>query len=147
MDRPNPYNYNNDDNYSYHNGDDGGDGGDGGDGNKREYNKENNEFIQFMMVFLLLMSCSRACYECNKYLYQKIINSCNKNKLTCRRLNSTDEDKLLNECSICLEQYVKNEKVIELQCKHTYHEKCIKEWIDTNNASNNSCPICRESII
>jgi len=108
---------------------------------------DNADFMQFMLVSLLIISFSRAFYECTKCIYNKCIANCNKKKLKCRRLNSTDEDKLLNECSICLEPFVKNEKIIELDCKHNYHEKCIKDWMDTNNSGNNNCPICRENII
>lgn len=135
------YNYNNEDHeYS-------------GSDYKNDYNKyhnsdnENKDAVQVMLILMIVISCSRACFELNRYLYQTIVTNCKKKRLTCRRLNSADEEKLLNECSICLEQYIKNDKVIELSCKHTYHEKCIKEWMDTNNISNNSCPICRENII
>lgn len=110
-------------------------------------NKDNQEWMQFMLISLLFLSCSRGCYEFNKYLFNKCITACKKNKLKCRRLNSADEDKLLNECSICLDQYIKNEKIIELSCTHTYHEKCIKDWMDTTNCNSNTCPICRENII
>ena len=138
MDQPNPYNYNNDDHYYQDNNH---------SNQKFIESGGNKDFVQFMLILLLFISFSRAFYECNHYFYLKLVNSCKKRRLTCRRLNSSDEDKLLNECSICLEHYVKNEKIIELSCKHTFHEKCIKEWMDTNNISNNTCPICRENII
>ena len=138
MDQPNPHNYNNDDHYYQ----------DNNNSNQKFIEHDGNkDFVQFMLIILLFVSCSRIFYECNHCLYLKIVTTCKKRRLTCRRLNSSDEDKLLNECSICLEKYVKNEKIIELSCKHTFHEKCIKEWMDTNNISNNTCPICRENII
>ena len=54
------------------------------------------------------------------------------------------EVNLLNECTICLEKYIKKEKIIELPCKHNFHAKCIKEWFEKDNKS---CPNCRENII
>ena len=129
---PTPYNYNND----HYNPDD--------HHNSDDHAPNNQGLIQFMFMLLLLVSCSRVGYECTLYSYNKCITYCNKNRLKCRRLNSSDEDNLLNECPICLEHFCKKDKIIELSCKHNYHEKCIKEWMDNNN---NSCPNCRENII
>jgi len=131
---PTPYNYNNDDHYHPD------------DHSKPDNNYSDNGqgLMQFMLIILLFVSCSRAGYECTKYSYNKCITYCNKNRLKCRRLNSSDEDNLLNECPICLEKFNKNEKIIELSCKHNYHDKCIKEWMNNNN---NSCPNCRGNII
>jgi len=58
------------------------------------------------------------------------------------------------ECSICLDEFEeikKNESsgilnnkkyknIIELDCGHMYHKKCINKWIKTNN----HCPYCRK---
>lgn len=44
-------------------------------------------------------------------------------------------------CPICLEQI---ENVYETECKHKFHESCIKEWKRKN--SEGTCPICRSSI-
>jgi hypothetical protein len=44
------------------------------------------------------------------------------------------------DCVICME----NEGVsIKLDCGHSFHIKCLEEWI---NRENNSCPICRDII-
>jgi len=45
-------------------------------------------------------------------------------------------------CSICLENYKKNDTINILKCGHKYHEKCIDEWISTSD----NCPLCRLSI-
>ena len=41
-------------------------------------------------------------------------------------------------CGICLEE----DKIgyVQLKCKHTFHENCIKQW------KHNSCPMCRKSM-
>ena len=43
-------------------------------------------------------------------------------------------------CSICIEPLKEN--VISLNCKHKYHEDCIKSWLNEDN----SCPLCRNKI-
>lgn len=45
------------------------------------------------------------------------------------------------QCSICLIDLKKDIKV--LSCKHEYHKKCIDAWLTNNN----TCPLCRETII
>ena len=47
------------------------------------------------------------------------------------------------ECPICLEKIEKDTLCAKLPCLHTYHERCIKKWLTTKDAS---CPICRTCI-
>jgi hypothetical protein len=51
------------------------------------------------------------------------------------------------ECSICSEKLQKknNNKYVKLQCGHTFHEKCFKQWEHTKWAEGSSpnCPMCR----
>jgi hypothetical protein len=98
----------------------------------------------YMLIFLVICGSWTPCL--------KLVNSCltncrqsrrNKRALKIKTVNSNDEENLLNECPICLEQYAKDEKICILQCDHTFHEKCIKEWL--KNSEN--CPNCRENII
>uniref|UniRef100_A0A7S2R9H4 RING-type domain-containing protein n=1 Tax=Mucochytrium quahogii TaxID=96639 RepID=A0A7S2R9H4_9STRA len=42
-------------------------------------------------------------------------------------------------CAICLNRYVVNEKVLSLPCKHAFHEDCVINWLRLHN----SCPNCR----
>jgi hypothetical protein len=44
------------------------------------------------------------------------------------------------ECSICYE--VINEDFV-LQCNHSFHQKCLAEWI---KGGKQTCPICRASV-
>ena len=46
-----------------------------------------------------------------------------------------------NECAICMQGYVVNEKIITLTCseKHHFHSDCIISWLQVNN----KCPLCR----
>ena len=45
-----------------------------------------------------------------------------------------------NECIICLEQMLVDDKVKILDCGHMYHYKCIDDWIKKKKEQN--CPIC-----
>ena len=50
-----------------------------------------------------------------------------------------DEAADADECAICLQRRVENEKVVVLPCRHRFHESCglraLKEY--------NTCPECR----
>jgi hypothetical protein len=56
------------------------------------------------------------------------------------KMDVSDSDKLTN-CSICMDNYELNEKMIILKCNHTYHEKCIENWLCNQKVT---CPICRK---
>jgi hypothetical protein len=58
------------------------------------------------------------------------------------------KDKKFNDsCVICLEnfafddkkQLIKDDKIIFLECKHIFHERCIIKWLKDHD----NCPICR----
>ena len=75
------------------------------------------------------------CIKCIKYRYNRL-------KLPVYRVNSND-NLLLDECSICLEKYKVNDKILNLNCRHSFHKDCINIWLKDNN----TCPQCRENII
>lgn len=45
-------------------------------------------------------------------------------------------------CSICLEQFKINNKIIKTICNHYYHPNCMLEWLNHKE----TCPMCRLSI-
>ncbi|CAF3601425.1 unnamed protein product [Rotaria sp. Silwood1] len=49
--------------------------------------------------------------------------------------NIKDDDK----CAICLNEYITDEKLKRLRCKHYFHSECIDPWLMTSTR----CPICR----
>lgn len=52
--------------------------------------------------------------------------------------------RLLNEkCMICLVEYEEHERIGTLDCGHSYHADCIKEWLLIKNL----CPICKTSAL
>ncbi|XWS33864.1 hypothetical protein CRYUN_Cryun22dG0119600 [Craigia yunnanensis] len=51
----------------------------------------------------------------------------------------------LENCAICLENYVHGDKVRVLpRCKHMFHKSCIEEWLQVPSLH---CPICRDQIL
>lgn len=49
-----------------------------------------------------------------------------------------------NDCSICVMEYQKGDKIIQLKCSplHHFHEGCLKKWLVINGI----CPVCRHII-
>lgn len=45
-------------------------------------------------------------------------------------------------CSICLDNFEEDENISTLKCNHSFHNKCIEAWLDTNF----TCPMCRLSL-
>jgi hypothetical protein len=55
-------------------------------------------------------------------------------------LNKKDEEEI--KCNICFDTNETNEMTIKLSCNHTFHIKCISEYILINDV----CPMCRSEI-
>jgi len=49
-----------------------------------------------------------------------------------------------SECPICLECVNKGEYEKTLECKHSFHKKCIDRWFRKDN---DFCPMCRLKVI
>ena len=45
-------------------------------------------------------------------------------------------------CTICLENFAKFDKVINLNCLHMFHDNCIKTWLKKKSY----CPICKNEV-
>lgn len=50
-------------------------------------------------------------------------------------------DYINKDCNICMDEYKKDETVINLDCKHIFHKDCIKNWLLNEKVS---CPVCRK---
>nr|XP_010906978.1 uncharacterized protein LOC105033766 [Elaeis guineensis] len=46
------------------------------------------------------------------------------------------------KCSICQEEYDANDEMGKLECGHSYHICCIKQWLSQKNA----CPVCKTAV-
>ena len=61
-------------------------------------------------------------------------------------LCSVHRPKEMVDCSICMNEIVKNSNLnVKLECEHIFCKDCIYRWIVENNNSS-SCPCCRASI-
>ena len=54
----------------------------------------------------------------------------------------THDGKKNTECVICMEEFVFGDHVRYLPCLHTYHTKCIDDWLMRNFI----CPSCMEPV-
>lgn len=50
-----------------------------------------------------------------------------------------DQDKY-DKCNICLDEFCSENLLVKLNCKHVFHEPCIKTWLTTQSKK---CPVCR----
>ncbi|KAG0340818.1 hypothetical protein BG000_010999 [Podila horticola] len=64
---------------------------------------------------------------------EEIINDIPKHTLTDAEL----EDKL--DCSVCKDDFTKADNLLQLPCKHIFHEDCIKPWLKVSG----TCPTWR----
>jgi hypothetical protein len=98
--------------------------------------------IYTMLGIVFFISCYPSLHLVIKQCYKDCKDKYKLCKLNIRKINSTD-NLLLDECSICLEGYVKKDKIVRLNCNHVFHVTCVLPWLKNNN----SCPQCRENII
>ena len=47
-----------------------------------------------------------------------------------------------SSCCICLDDYINNDKLTNTICCHTYHTKCLQDWLKLHN----TCPLCNNVI-
>jgi len=103
-----------------------------------------SESFEYFLICVLVCGSWLSCFDLIKTCSTNCIKSCRiKNRVKIKKVDSDDEDNLLNECSICLENYKKDDMIIILSCNHNFHDDCLKGWFKNNN----SCPHCRENII
>jgi hypothetical protein len=54
-------------------------------------------------------------------------------------------------CAICLEGFKKGyqgiQEPFQASCKHKFHPRCIKDWIDIDPIKEQTCPMCRKESI
>lgn len=96
--------------------------------------------FKYIVIGFVCLLFTLSMYNC----IAKRINGC----LQRRRIMKTKhfkEGSLLNSnCTICLDDFSNNEKLVELtQCRHTFHKECINTWLDTKQ----TCPNCQHNII
>lgn len=74
----------------------------------------------------------------NKGVKKKVLESFP--KFTYNNNNCGGEAKQVEECAICLAEFVNGDEIRELpECGHGFHLRCVDKWL----ASHSSCPSCR----
>lgn len=89
-----------------------------------------------LMNGIIIFFPSYLLNKTNQNIYDKIFSLISKLPLVKYK---NDE---LEKCPICLENYTKDEQLIELNCTHKIHKFCIGEWLKYNT----TCPLCRAII-
>ncbi|KAK6090981.1 hypothetical protein P3W45_000226 [Vairimorpha bombi] len=46
-------------------------------------------------------------------------------------------------CAICLEEYEKDDDVLQLICMHLFHKDCITKWLEMGK----NCPACKKDLV
>ncbi|KAG2131821.1 hypothetical protein DEU56DRAFT_739862 [Suillus clintonianus] len=49
----------------------------------------------------------------------------------------------VDRCLICLDDYVPDDDLRILSCKHAFHQGCVDKWLQTGR---NNCPACRSKV-
>ena len=55
-------------------------------------------------------------------------------------------EKLDNNCTICLNEFIKGDFISITKCNHVFHHNCIKKWL-TKNYVDPKCPNCNAQVI
>ncbi|KAG0263964.1 hypothetical protein BG011_007685 [Mortierella polycephala] len=56
---------------------------------------------------------------------------------------TTEELDAKTECSVCKDEFTKQDTCLKLKCKHVFHQDCIKPWLKMNG----TCPTCRFALV
>ena len=116
---------------------DGNDVDNGSDGYEHTVNNTNQSFNSMILItvslIIMSISCLTAC--CRYHESRETKKSILGEKILFTDIMSSDE------CSICLEKFKVDDKIILLKCSHKYHSHCITKWFDKDK----TCPICRQS--
>ena len=100
-----------------------------------------NEFSNYINILNDFIFIENDDNNDDNYDNVKIVLSDNEfNKLEIINYNENNFNLKNKTCNICLDDFIKNEKIIRLKCDHYYHKKCIYSWLKKHS---NKCPICR----
>ena len=70
---------------------------------------------------------------------KEAFNSLEKIKINEENLNLIRKNSNCENCSVCKDDFEINQELINLPCKHSFHEECVTPWLQERN----SCPTCR----
>ena len=65
------------------------------------------------------------------------------NQIIINNSNINDIKNKNDICNICMDEYMINDKLTSLPCKHAFHTDCIKNWLCNEKVT---CPTCRKDV-
>jgi len=110
--------------------------------NRQNSNYSNNFESDYLSISNLsyndLLNLENRIGNVNVGLNQEEINNLNEGEYNIKLKKNND----LNNCIICLSDFVIGEKIRFLPCLHFFHTNCIDNWLKTKK----NCPICNNQI-
>ena len=107
----------------------------------QNYTRAQNHYNILGLEFIIFSFIGGAiCYNIYCIFQNKMGNCCLKPKFK----HTTLQENLIDECSICLNNLKKDDKILVLKCNHIFHSDCLLEWF---NKDNKNCPLCREILL
>ena len=57
----------------------------------------------------------------------------------CHVQHTAGRQEVLKECQICLDNFKRGCKILQLPCEHRFCSTCIRRWLHNHR----TCPVCR----
>lgn len=86
------------------------------------------------------------CIGLNKYGKKCKTRINDPNKLICCEQHAPYNKDILNFCEICCDTNLSSNDIYTLYCNHSFHKKCLDEYIKLSELNNNyKCIYCRKN--
>jgi len=70
---------------------------------------------------------------------KEAVSNLEKVKIDEEKLNKLRKNSNCENCSVCKDDFELEQEIVNLPCKHSFHEDCLTPWLTERN----SCPTCR----
>jgi hypothetical protein len=123
--------------------------------NQTEYGMGETFYPNLLILFCISYTIATACKICSNYNNDNDNDNNNDNDNDNEQTLLPDTSQIKKEiikfteemndkeCSICLEEFKKDEELTEIECNHYFHSECINDWFK----SNGTCPLCRLGLV
>ena len=126
------------------------------DNTKNKFVAAANVFLVFLTVMAFCCISVKGCeyFSPNDninviYIPKRYSSIVNYGKLSTYRDLINNNNETPKNCSICLEEYLLDDKIIRIKCNHIFHTNCLEQWniISTKPSNIVRCPLCNNGII